>query len=111
MDKIRYNQDEDPSGAIGPSLANIVLQRSRYSGKPVFSKENSGNRKSIKDIVTPAPKIIGSAPNANYLIRQNLKNLRNEGYPVNKNYTKMNSTDLWIYFLAVLKENNYFDSS
>lgn len=112
MDKIRYDVNEDPSGAKGISLADIVLQRRRYSKNTPSFKEKSSIKKALREILPHTPKDISASPNVNSLVREDLRNIKKEGYEVNEDFNKMkNPTGLWNYYIKVLKENHYFDSS
>jgi hypothetical protein len=100
-----YDSDKDYNGARGIALAELKLRNNSKS-----RQHPSVIKKPINEIIKLPPKIVGIRLDANILIKKDLENLSNEGYKIDKGYKKMDSTQLWNYYLKTLRENGYYST-
>jgi hypothetical protein len=98
------SEDEDPSGTRGMARADFILRKKGYP-------KIVGKKRTIQEIMKYTPKVIGAFPDADKKIKEYLKEFREEGYGVVKNYRTMDSTERWNYFLSFLRENDYFNQA
>ncbi len=80
MDKIRYNQDKDPSGAIGLSLAdNVILKYDSIENAPkLINKKTSPLEKTIEILKTTPVDLVNFG--TGYVFERILNKIAKTGY-------------------------------